>query len=398
MLAQLLTCVTATITVTAGSISVQCTPATPTPIPVMTPTATPAPTPAPPVSLPTSAAQTALACVGSVVNGSPLPACLSASVFPGSGVYRRAIPASAAADPASAAMVAAYFGARGGGSDLVSGLMWHAGTSQTPYSFGRPIYAAKSSDPLVSVHCTTYCAMGDATVRIPTRAAAEGGSDHHLAVLEPDNTIFDAWEWSGVSAGKATAGSLAISTVDGTSYSSADLQPGWMRNAVTAGGMITPAGIITLAELQAGVIQHELYGVLVCTASTWDAPATQTARVCTDGRVAIPDGALLQYVPDGAAIAASNMSAESKIIALAMHTYGVRIADTGGSPGLAIQVENQAPFWAYGSGADPFVAYAVQHGWNHVTNASASPAVDRYIHPLTDLNLPGNLRVLAVGN
>ena len=170
-----------------------------------------------------------------------------------------------------------------------------------------------------------------------------------------------------------------------------------MRSAVTAGGMVTPAGIVTLAELQAGVVAHELYGVVPCVAASWVPPATQGGHTCTDGRAAIPLGSLLQFTPDGAAIAASSMSAESKVIALAAHTYGIRVADTGAPGGLDDPVENQAAFWAYGSGIDPFIAYAQTHGWTHIV-ASEAPQIDRYIHPLTDLNLPANLRILASEN
>lgn len=390
MLAQVLVCGAAIISVVVGGVSVQCVAPTPTPIPVATVVPTPAPTP-------TSAAQVAQACAASITNGVPLPPCVGTSLFPGSGVYRRLLSVTVVADPNSAAMIRAYFGtSKGGSNDAVSGLMWHNGASQSPYSYGRPLYRGTPSDPLVSVRCITYCAMGGAQAHIPSAARAEGGSDAHLAVVESDGRLFDAWSYSGGPV--PSAGSVALSTVTGVQSTLFDLQPGFMKNAVTAGGMVTPAGIITLAELQAGVIQHELYGVISCTASTWYAPATQTARVCTDGRTAIPDGALLQYVPTASQIAASSMSPESKIIALAMHNYGVRIADTGGVSGISIQVENQAPFWTYGSGPDPYIAYAVAHGWNHVVNSGASPPLDRYIHPLTDLDLPDNLRVLSAGN
>ncbi len=396
MFAQVLVCGAAIISVVSGGLSVQCAPPTPTPTPIATALPTPVPTQVP-TPTPTTAAQAAQACAGTITNGLPLPSCVGTAFFPGSGVYRRLLSVTVVADPNSTAMIHAYFGTnKGGSTDVVSGLIWHNGASQAPYSYGRPLYRATISDPLVSVRCTTYCAMGGAQVRIPSAARPEGGSDGHLAVIEPDATLFDSWSYSGGPV--PSAGSVALSTVTGLQSTPFDVQPAFMKNAVTAGGMVTPAGIITLAELQAGVIQHELYGVISCTASTWYAPATQTARVCTDGRSAIPDGALLQYIPTASQIAASSMSPESKIIALAMHNYGIRIADTGGVSGLAIQVENQASFWAYGSGPDPYVAYAMAHGWNHVVNSSASPPLDRYIHPLTDLALPDNLRVLASGN
>jgi hypothetical protein len=235
-------------------------------------------------------------------------------------------------------------------------------------------------------------------------ARREGGSDQHIAVLQPNGSLADFWFWQGSptygNGAAVSAGTIALARVDGTLASGAlEPQPGWMSRAVTAGGMVTPAGEILLAELQAGVIAHELYGTLDCVASTWYPPATQTARVCTDGRTAIPDGALLQYIPNDATIDANgSLSPESKIIAHALHDYGLRIADTGGSGGLAMQLENQASFWSYGSGSDPFVAYAIAHSWGHVVNGGASPPIDRYMHALTDLDLPHNLRVLASGN
>lgn len=387
-LASAILCSSALVTALGGGVvSIECAPF-------------PSPSPSPSIS-------GTAACVDSIVNGLPLPSCVGAAFFPPSlaagDVYRRKISAAAAADVLSPAMIRAYFGSDRAGN-VVNGLMWHAGPSQAAYSYGRPLYVARLSDPFVTVHCTLYCAMGDATIRIPALAMPEGGSDHHLAVLEPDGTIFDAWEMSGgppwvFGSGRATAASLAISTVDGTAYSDRDIAPGFMRNAATAGGAITPNGIITLAELQAGSIQHELLGIVNCTAvKSWYPPATQTARVCTDGRAAIPNGALLQYIPDGTAIAGSSMSLESKIIARAMHEYGVRISDTSGLGGLSIQVESQAPFWSYGTGPDPYVAYAIAHGWSHVVVPTAKPPIERYTRPLVDLDLATNLRVLASGN
>ena len=66
--------------------------------------------------------------------------------------------------------------------------------------------------------------MGNAVVRIPQRAMAEG-LDHHLTVIEPDNTLFDAWEWARSGTASATVGSLAISTLDGSTYSANDIAP-----------------------------------------------------------------------------------------------------------------------------------------------------------------------------
>jgi hypothetical protein len=303
-------------------------------------------------------------------------------------------------------MVSAYFGTTAGNSkDSANGLIWHNGSSQQVYSFGRPFYVAQSTDPLVNVTCNLYCTTATTSVRIPSLALREGGSDQHIAILQPNGALADFWYWQSTptysNSQAVNAGSISLARVDGTlANGSLDPQPGWMAvGGATAGGMVTPSGEILLAELQAGSIQHELYGTLDCVSSTtFYPPATQVAHVCTDGRAAIPDGALLQYIPDDATIDANgSLSPESKIIAHALHNYGFRVADTGGT-GLGIQVENQASFWSYGSGSDPFVAYAIAHSWGHVVNGGASPPIDRYIHPLTDLDLPHNLRVLASGN
>jgi hypothetical protein len=395
VLALVLTCLNVVVSNVPGGLSVDC-----APMPSPSPIVTPAPIPTlPPTPAPTTAAQAAQACANSIVNGQPLPPCVGTAFFPG-GPYRRVIPPNPTIDPNSAAMVKAYFA---GSGDVVNGLMVHSNVGQYGYSFGRPFYVAKLSDPTVTFHCTTYCAQGSAIgMHVPALAMPEGGSDHHMAVYQPTGELLDLWGVSGgppwANGQTISAGTVAFSAVDGSAYSSADVTPGWMRGGTTAGGAVSPNGFILLSELQLGAIQHELFGVIACTATTWDWPATQTARVCTDGRVAIPNGALLWYAPTEAQIAAMPASSESKIIATALHRYGLRIADTGGSTGLMIQLENQASFWSYGSGLDPFVQYAQQHGWNHVTVTSGSPAVDRYTHVIQDLNLSGNLRVLAPGN
>ncbi len=391
VLALVLTCLNVVISNAPGGVSVDC-----APMPSPSPIVTPAPVPTlPPTPAPTTAAQAAAACVATVVNGAQLPSCIGGMLFPG-GPYRRIIPANPAIDPNSAAMVKAYFA---GAGDAVNGLMVHSNVGQYGYSFGRPFYTAKLSDPAVTFHCTTYCNQGSAVgMHVPALAMPEGGSDHHLAVYQPTGELLDLWGVSGgppwASGQTVSTATVAIATVDGTAYSSADVTPGWMRGGVTAGGAITPNGAILLSELQLGTIQHEVFGAVACTARTWNWPASQTARICSDGRIGIPNGALLWYAPTEAQIAASPMSSESKILATALHRFGLRVSDTGGSSGLMVQLENQASFWSYGSGQDPFVQYAQQHGWSHIINSS----VDRYIHPLQDLNLPANLRVLAPGN
>jgi len=82
--------------------------------------------------------------------------------------------------------------------------------------------------------------------------------------------------------------------------------------------------------------------------------------------------------------------------------YGVRISDDGicspcSGGGLSVQVENQASFWAYGSGSDPFVAYAIANGWNHIVNGGASPPIDRYGMEFTHSDYPANMEVMAAG-
>ncbi len=346
-------------------------------------------------------------CALTITNGTPIPVCTSADFFPptsAGGLDRHIITSGETVDPNSAAMIADNFGTTGGSSDDTIGLMWHNGVAQSSYSYGRPLYRATTNDPQVTVSCLTYCGpFGySETIYIPAHALSEGGSDHHISIIQPDYTLYEFWAWQTsppyTNGGTASAGSFAVTEFDGTKYSSNDIQPGWMSNAMTAGGMVGPMGVITLAELQAKNIQHELYGVVSCTASTWYYPATQTARVCTDGRTAIPDGALLRYKPTCATINANGaLSQDEKTVDCAMHIYGVRISDDGicvcSEGGLSVQVENQAAFWSYGTGSDPYIAYAIANGWNHVNGGG----IDRYTHEFVNSDYPTNMEVLASG-
>lgn len=356
----------------------------------------PSPAPAPPIN--------ANACAATITNGQALPACVSDTFFPDTpgGLYRRLISNSARIDPQSAAMVRAYFGTTRGSNDNVAGLMWHVGVGQRIYDYSRPLYTAKSTDVLVNINCSLYCAIPSVRAYIPANALAAGGSDKHLTLLQPSHAFIDTWGFANsppyFNGQNLTASTLAVTNIDGTTYSNNDVLPAWMKIAPTAGGMVDGSGSVSLSALQAGVINHELYIVLTCTASAWVFPASQTARVCIDNRVAIPTGSLLQYTLSDQQIAASSMSRDSKIIATALHDYGGRVSDTGGVAGLAVQLESQESFWSYGSGPDPFIAYAMGNGWQHVTNGNVRPAVDRYVHLLGDLDLPAHIRVLAPGN
>ena len=301
-------------------------------------------------------------------------------------------------------MIASNFGTKTGNTlDDISGLVFFNGISNYTYASGRPLYIARTTDPLVNVSCTMYCIQGNAVIYLPAAAMPEGSSDRHLSVLQPDNTVVDTWLWGPIVApffpGEiVSAATVFTSTVGGTPYSNADIEPAFGIDTATAGGMVSNSGAILLSELQAKYIGHELYGLLPCFAPNWYPPATQDSTTCGIGKVGIPLGALLQYMPSDATIASSNMTPVEKTILTAAHDYGVRMADSAGIPSLGLQVESQDPFWAMGSGVDPYSTFALSAGFHHVTNASANPPLDEYRWDITDASLPTDWRVLTSGN
>jgi hypothetical protein len=160
---------------------------------------------------------------------------------------------------------------------------------------------------------------------IPPNAQIEGGryatGDRHVLVLqEKVCKLYEMWKAYPVDHGKSwRAGSGAIFPLDTNK-----LRPNGWTSADAAGLPITPA-LVKCAEVQAGEIDHALRVTFNQTQAGYIHPATHFAS----------DSRAPQLPPMGlrfrmkASYDISHITGQAHVIAVAMKTYGMFVADNG---------------------------------------------------------------------
>lgn len=248
-----------------------------------------------------------------------------------------------------------------------------------PYDYGHPVYFAHAGDPVVTLHCTQYCNHVDnggmpATIAVPAAARPAGGTDAHLAVVQPDGTEIDMWAVSQPS-GKWTNGSTitAQAIVNCGSFISGS---GFVTTgpAATAGGACLGAGLLRAAELNAGVIDHALFLISQCTTG-WQYPAYPNAATddCSGGTGPALGARLWYDVPDATTNANAALRPWEKAILNALHDYGGYLEDDvsggAGASGIGFLAESGEAAYAFGQ-LDPFASLTAQ-GWSAVNVSGA---------------------------
>ena len=240
------------------------------------------------------------------------------------------------------------------------------------YDYGHPIYFATAEDPLVKLQCTRYCGTAyPKSMRVPAIARPAGGSDSHMAVIQPDMTEIDMW---GVTktAGNYASGQTIVamnvancgSYVTGSGFA-ADI-------GSTAGQACLGAGLLKASELLSGTINHALFLVGQCAIGTQlPTPPTAATGQCANG-VGPPLGGRLW-----ADVAApSGLEPWSAAIWNALHNFGGYLMDNSPtSPninGIGFMSTSGERDYVYGM-PDPFAALAAQ-GWSSIPIAGGLQA------------------------
>jgi hypothetical protein len=268
--------------------------------------------------------------------------------FAPSSPFNQTVARDARPRPGSARMIARMV-SWGGPGTLVLGL---AGGAD---DYGHPVYAARASDPLVTLRATAPWGrnpLNGKRIHVPAGAVAAGGQDGHLSVIGPDGTEYDFWRVHGRRAaqGRLTFGWGGAVRLDGDG----------LGGAATAGGFAALAGIVRPGELAAGRIDHALFLTVRCTTGfVW--PATKGGAACPRGRRdGPPMGARVQLDLSPAAIAALPVSRVARTILTAMATYGGYVGDTG-SGSFGVQVQSTVSWTSRGL-PDPFATLAASAG------------------------------------
>ena len=260
--------------------------------------------------------------------------------------WNRPIPADAALDPNSAAIVSRALARYATGSSLATSDDW-----------GRPIAYASSLSTAYSVRCTMFDCATPVSFRIPRYARPNSGSDHHLVVVDPNaNEELDMWLAAYNSKTEAWSSGARYVT-DATGWG-ALCAPSFRCNGGVAAGFAAFAGVVRPEEIAQGHIDHALFITNPLTRKGYVAcPATHTDGISDDG-AAIPEGARIQLDP------AFNVNAQpwprwEKVIAHALQTYGGYVGDTGGTLGLVGEARLDRGYDAWSlAGVPPIPALA----------------------------------------
>jgi hypothetical protein len=186
--------------------------------------------------------------------------------------------------------------------------------------YGIPYVVVPADQPLVPI---TYEAYGDESdpgpFPIPLDAPVEAGSDAHLLVVRQGACdLFELY--------------VADRTANGWSADSGarwDLTTGALRpigwTSADAAGLPILPGLVRFDEVQAGVIRHAIRVTFSKTQRGFVLPATHFASSDTN-----PDlPAMGQRLRLRADYDISGLTGASRVIAVAMQTYGLIVADNG---------------------------------------------------------------------
>jgi hypothetical protein len=231
--------------------------------------------------------------------------------------FRTQIPAHAAIDPNSGAMIA--------------GVAWDNKAHASLIDYAIPIYTADASTPRYSVPCIIAewgpCPFNGLKVPIPDGARPHTGSDGAMVVIDPDSRkVYEFWR--AKRDGRSwTTQFAAVNDLDGS---------GW-GGASTGSGASRLAGVIRVSEIEQGWIPHALamQSNNVC-ADVFRPPALKTDGQSTKPDC-LPEGARIQLDPS-VDIDSLGMPKAEYAVAEALQRYGAYIIDVGASP-LSISFE-----------------------------------------------------------
>ena len=281
---------------------------TPTPSPTPTPGATPTPTPGAtptPAATPTPSPSPTPTPSG---GGAPtLPGAPSCPIFPASNVWNVRVDGRAVAAD-SATMINSIGLDRGLHMDFGSyagyGIPYDIVTATTPRSMVAFDYADESDQ------------VG---YPIPTSPSIEGGSDHHILMVDKDACqlyeLFDARKVNGLwAAGSGATWDLRSNALRPAGWTSAD-----------AAGLPILPGLVRYDEALAGAIQHALRFTASQTRRAYIYPARHFASTSTS--TSLPPMGLRVRLK--ASFNTAGLSPQARVIAVALQRYGMILADNG---------------------------------------------------------------------
>jgi hypothetical protein len=190
-----------------------------------------------------------------------------------------------------------------------------AGISQSGGDFGKPLYWARTTDPLVTVHGSAPV-EGD-RIRVPSGARPADGGDAHMTIIQPDGWEYDFWRAQAPAGGALNVETGRKMRVDGDGFG----------NGVVAARFGNLAGRVRAQEMEGGLINHALEIAVVCTSGRYVWPSVTAGSKCSNTTDAPSLGDRFQLALSDAQIAAMPVPSWKKTILRALAHYGAYVGE-----------------------------------------------------------------------
>ena len=256
-------------------------------------------------------------------NATPAP-----RLFAPNSIWNAAAPRGARTDPASRQLAAAL--AAEARRERASGV----GPSISTSRYGVPIYTVPAGQPEVRVQLnspTPAPALQAAFERVPLppEARPSGGTDANLVVWQPaTDRLWEFWRLTRTADGPSASWGGAIDGVSGNrGVYGPDAWPGakpWWGSS--ASSLSIAGGLITVADLRAGRIDHALaLAIPAVRAGVFALPA-QRSDGASEDPLSLPEGARLRLDPR-LDLEALQLPRTTRLIAEAAQRYGIYVRD-----------------------------------------------------------------------
>jgi hypothetical protein len=263
---------------------------------------------------------------------------------------------------------------------------WHGEDSG-----GVPVYSAKSSDPMVTVSCTSYCQASSVSINIPSQARPEAAicpGDCQMAVIEPNGTEYALYGQKPAYNGGSTLSvvGLAWASITGMGIDPNGMSltsPGRGGGDVANGTMMATLTEPTVAEISSGTISHAVNINVPCESGQVFPGSNAEDCASNFGYTGPAAGARFQLALTNAQIdgtatntigySAANTAPWERAILHAMHNYGAYATITCGracGDRINMYMENGTQYTSFG-GTWPVSTY----NWSSPGNNGSAGSV-----------------------
>jgi Bacterial Ig-like domain (group 3) len=276
--------------------------------------------------------------------------------FSPTSFWNEELPADATLDPSSAEVVGAF------NAEIAKEEEAGTPAAINTTSWSVPIYTVPADQPTVKVRVTTENiwatpALQSAwdAVPLPADAQPAAGTDKHLVVWQPStNQLWEFWQLEDTSEGwqAGWGGAMQNASSDPGVYGP-EAWPGATTGwGASASSLSIAGGLITLEDLEKGVINHALaIGIPAPRGGVYASPAQRTDGKSTDP-LSLPEGAHLRLDPS-LNLAALHLPRLTLMLAEAAQRYGIFVRDVTGS--VSFYAQDPIP-----TGTEP---YTGPHGY-----------------------------------